>query len=37
MVITKRGGKAVVQRDVVRLVTPGTLTEDARLSPGRNY
>ncbi|MCP4384638.1 MAG: DNA mismatch repair protein MutS [Hyphomicrobiales bacterium] len=32
----KRGGKAVVQRDVVRLVTPGTLTEDALLSPGRN-
>ncbi len=24
----KRGGKSVVQRDVVRLVTPGTLTED---------
>ena len=24
----KRGSKAVVQRDVVRLVTPGTLTED---------
>ncbi|MDP6690807.1 MAG: DNA mismatch repair protein MutS, partial [Alphaproteobacteria bacterium] len=27
----KRGGKAVVQRAVVRLVTPGTLTEDALL------
>ena len=24
----KRGGKSVVRRDVVRLVTPGTLTED---------
>src|SRR6202142_2081699 len=32
----KRGGKAVVRRDVVRLVTPGTLTEDALLAPGRN-
>lgn len=27
----KRGSKAVVRRDVVRLVTPGTLTEDALL------
>ncbi|MGH6828909.1 MAG: DNA mismatch repair protein MutS [Rhizomicrobium sp.] len=27
----RRGGKAVVKRDVVRLVTPGTLTEDALL------
>ena len=27
----KRGGKSVVRRDVVRLVTPGTLTEDALL------
>ncbi|NRB33956.1 MAG: DNA mismatch repair protein MutS [Rhodobacteraceae bacterium] len=27
----KRGYKAVVKRDVVRLVTPGTLTEDALL------
>jgi len=27
----KRGGKAVVQRAVVRLVTPGTLTEDSLL------
>ncbi|TVQ54731.1 MAG: DNA mismatch repair protein MutS [Rhodobacteraceae bacterium] len=27
----KRGAKAVVARDVVRLVTPGTLTEDALL------
>src|SRR3984885_7826524 len=27
----KRGGKSVVRREVVRLVTPGTLTEDALL------
>src|SRR3954467_3885367 len=27
----KRGAKAVVRREVVRLVTPGTLTEDALL------
>jgi DNA mismatch repair protein MutS len=34
----KRGAKAVVRRDVVRLVTPGTLTEDRLLEPGRsNY
>ncbi|TVP71581.1 MAG: DNA mismatch repair protein MutS [Rhodobacteraceae bacterium] len=34
----KRGYKAVVQRDVVRLVTPGTLTEDALLDARRhNY
>src|SRR5665213_434555 len=32
----KRGGKSVVRRDVVRLVTPGTLTEDALLNAGRN-
>jgi DNA mismatch repair protein MutS len=32
----RRGGKAVVRRDVVRLVTPGTLTEDALLDPRRN-
>ena len=31
----KRGGKSVVQRAVVRLVTPGTLTEDRLLEPGR--
>jgi DNA mismatch repair protein MutS len=31
----KRGGKSVVRRDVVRLVTPGTVTEDALLDPGR--
>ncbi len=29
----KRGGKSLVRRDVVRLVTPGTLTEDKLLSP----
>src|SRR5690348_15019510 len=28
----KRGSKAVVKRDVVRLVTPGTLTEDSLLN-----
>ncbi len=28
----KRGSKAVVKRDVVRLVTPGTLTEDTLLN-----
>ena len=34
----KRGHKAVVRRDVVRLVTPGTLTEDSLLEPRRhNY
>ena len=32
----KRGAKSVVRRDVIRLVTPGTLTEDSLLSPGRN-
>ncbi|MDP3958742.1 MAG: DNA mismatch repair protein MutS, partial [Pseudorhodobacter sp.] len=31
----KRGGKAVVRREVVRLVTPGTLTEDSLLEPRR--
>src|SRR3954466_768422 len=31
----KRGPKSVVRRDVVRLVTPGTLTEDRLLDPGR--
>jgi DNA mismatch repair protein MutS len=34
----KRGGKSVVARDVVRLITPGTLTEDSLLdSKARNY
>ncbi|MBZ0218536.1 MAG: hypothetical protein K8F25_18410, partial [Fimbriimonadaceae bacterium] len=32
----KRGAKAVVRRDVVRLVTPGTLTEDTLLDARRN-
>ena len=32
----KRGYKAVVARDVVRLVTPGTLTEDTLLEARRN-
>ncbi|KQT64328.1 MULTISPECIES: DNA mismatch repair protein MutS [unclassified Aureimonas] len=31
----KRGGKSVVKRDVVRLVTPGTITEETLLEPGR--
>jgi DNA mismatch repair protein MutS len=34
----KRGSKSVVKRDVVRLVTPGTLTEDTLLDArARNY
>ncbi len=34
----KRGSKSVVRRDVVRLITPGTLTEDALLdSRAHNY
>src|SRR5215203_4119666 len=32
----KRGAKSVVQRDVTRLVTPGTLTEDTLLDARRN-
>lgn len=33
-----RGSKAVVRREVVRLVTPGTLTEDTLLNPkSHNY
>lgn len=31
----KRGSKSVVKRGVVRLVTPGTITEDNLLDPGR--
>jgi DNA mismatch repair protein MutS len=31
----KRGAKSVVKRDVVRLVTPGTITEDRLLDPAR--
>ncbi|MDB5554798.1 MAG: mutS [Rhizobium sp.] len=34
----KRGAKSVVKRDVVRLVTPGTITEEKLLNPGdSNY
>lgn len=34
----KRGNKSVVKRDVVRLVTPGTITEEKLLAPGdTNY
>ncbi len=34
----KRGHKAIVKREVVRLVTPGTLTEDSLLQPAsHNY
>ncbi len=32
----KRGSKSVVKREVVRLVTPGTLTEDSLLDARRN-
>src|SRR5712692_3538141 len=32
----RRGAKSVVKRDVIRLVTPGTLTEDALLEARRN-
>jgi DNA mismatch repair protein MutS len=32
----RRGSKAVVRRDVIRLVTPGTLTEDTLLDARRN-
>ena len=31
----KRGSKSVVRRGVVRLVTPGTITEERLLDPGR--
>ena len=31
----QRGSKAIVNRDIVRIVTPGTLTEDSLLSPRR--
>jgi DNA mismatch repair protein MutS len=34
----KRGSKSVVKRDVMRLVTPGTITEDSLLAPSEsNY
>ncbi|MBF0166439.1 MAG: DNA mismatch repair protein MutS [Alphaproteobacteria bacterium] len=32
----KRGSKSVVKRDVIRLITPGTLTEDTLLDSRRN-
>lgn len=32
----KRGSKSVVKRDVVRVVTPGTITEDSLLDARRN-
>jgi DNA mismatch repair protein MutS len=32
----KRGGKSVVRRDVIRVVTPGTLTEDTMLDAKSN-
>jgi DNA mismatch repair protein MutS len=32
----RRGGKSLVRRDVVRLITPGTLTEDSLLDARRN-
>ena len=32
----KRGSKSVVRRDVIRLVTPGTLTEERLLDAGTN-
>ncbi|NWH09157.1 MAG: DNA mismatch repair protein MutS [Alphaproteobacteria bacterium] len=33
----KRGSKAVVRREIIRLVTPGTLTEDALLDAARSF
>src|ERR1700741_2976295 len=33
----RRGAKSVVKRDVVRVVTPGTITEDRLLDPGRAH
>ena len=32
----RRGGKSVVKRDVIRLVTPGTITEEQLLDSRRN-
>jgi DNA mismatch repair protein MutS len=32
----RRGGKSVVRRDVIRLITPGTLTEDTLLKSAKN-
>ena len=31
-----RGHKAIVKRDVIRIITPGTITEDSLLSPRKN-
>lgn len=31
----KRGSKAIVNREIVRIVTPGTITEDSLLAPRR--
>ena len=31
-----RGHKAIVKRDVTRIITPGTITEDSLLSPRKN-
>ncbi|MGF1622278.1 MAG: DNA mismatch repair protein MutS [Rhodomicrobiaceae bacterium] len=33
----KRGAKSVVKRDVIRLVTPGTITEETLLDAGANH
>ena len=33
----RRGARSVVKRDVVRVLTPGTLTEDNLLQAGRNH
>ena len=33
----KRGYKEVVRRDVVRIVTPGTITEESLLTPGQAH
>lgn len=33
----KRGYKEVVRREVVRIVTPGTITEEALLAPGQSH
>ncbi|MCX7899344.1 MAG: DNA mismatch repair protein MutS, partial [Methylocystis sp.] len=32
----KRGAKSIVKRDVTRLITPGTITEEALLDPSRS-
>lgn len=34
--LTEPGGKGLVERDVVRVVTPGTIMEDSILEEGRN-